>query len=85
MSLIHTCELNGANPFDYLTEVQKQADQLAKPPAASLPNGNLKRRRGYCGRAGSAILCRSPRPTPSQYGLHSRSLAASRLGSRPRS
>jgi transposase len=20
MSLIHTCELNGANPFDYLTE-----------------------------------------------------------------
>ncbi len=22
MSLIHTCELNGANPFDYLTELQ---------------------------------------------------------------
>ena len=21
MSLIHTCELNGANPFDYLTEL----------------------------------------------------------------
>ena len=23
MSLIHTCELNDANPFDYLTELQK--------------------------------------------------------------
>ena len=25
MSLIHTCELNDANPFDYLTELQKHA------------------------------------------------------------
>ena len=25
MSLIHTCELNGANPFDYLTELQRHA------------------------------------------------------------
>src|ERR1035438_1211607 len=23
MSLIHTCELNGVNPFDYLTELQR--------------------------------------------------------------
>jgi hypothetical protein len=23
MNLIHTCELNAVNPFDYLTEVQK--------------------------------------------------------------
>jgi hypothetical protein len=23
MSLIHTCELNGANPFDYLAELQR--------------------------------------------------------------
>jgi transposase len=37
MSLIHTCELNGANPFDYLTEVQKHADELAKHPAAWMP------------------------------------------------
>src|SRR5439155_11376699 len=28
MSLIHTCELNGANPFDYLTELQKHADEM---------------------------------------------------------
>jgi hypothetical protein len=34
MSLIHTCELNGANPFDYLTELQKHAGELAKNPAA---------------------------------------------------
>ncbi len=37
MSLIHTCELNGVNPFDYLTELQKHAEELAKHPAAWMP------------------------------------------------
>jgi len=37
MSLIHTCELNGANPFDYLTELQKHAAELAENPAAWMP------------------------------------------------
>lgn len=37
MSLIHTCELNGANPFDYLTELQKHAAELAQNPAAWMP------------------------------------------------
>lgn len=37
MSLIHTCELNGANPFDYLTELQKHIEELAKYPAAWMP------------------------------------------------
>ena len=37
MSLIHTCELNDANPFDYLTELQKHAEALAKHPAAWMP------------------------------------------------
>jgi transposase len=37
MSLIHTCELNGANPFDYLTELQKHGTELAKHPAAWMP------------------------------------------------
>ena len=37
MSLIHTCELNSANPFDYLTELQKNAEKLAKNPAAWMP------------------------------------------------
>ena len=37
MSLIHTCELNGANPFDYLTELQKHAAELSKNPAAWMP------------------------------------------------
>jgi transposase len=32
MSLIHTCELNGANPFDYLTELQRYAAELAAHP-----------------------------------------------------
>ncbi len=37
MSLIHTCELNDANPFDYLTELEKHAEELAKGPAAWMP------------------------------------------------
>ena len=37
MSLIHTCELNGVNPFDYLIELQKHAEELAKHPAAWMP------------------------------------------------
>jgi hypothetical protein len=37
MSLIHTCDLNDANPFDYLIELQKHAVELAKNPAAWMP------------------------------------------------
>jgi hypothetical protein len=37
MSLIHTCELNGANPFRYLTELQKHARELAAAPADWMP------------------------------------------------
>jgi len=37
MSLIHTCELNGANPFDYLTELQRHAEELAAHPAEWMP------------------------------------------------
>jgi hypothetical protein len=29
MSLIYTCQLNEANPFDYLTQLQRHADRLA--------------------------------------------------------
>ena len=37
MSLIHTCELNGVNPFDYLTELNKHADELSPQPADWMP------------------------------------------------
>jgi len=37
MSLVYTCELNDANPFDYLTELQEHAAELAKNPAAWMP------------------------------------------------
>jgi transposase len=37
MSLIHTCELNGVNPFDYLTELNKHADELSAHPADWMP------------------------------------------------
>ena len=37
MSLIHTCELNGVNPFDYLTELGRHAGELKQNPSAWLP------------------------------------------------
>ena len=37
MSLIHTCELNGANPFDYLTELQRHAEELRQTPSEWMP------------------------------------------------
>jgi transposase len=37
MSLIHTCQLCGANSFDYLTELQRHAQELAAQPAEWMP------------------------------------------------
>src|SRR5207248_8431739 len=37
MSLIHTCELNGANPFDYLTELQRHSEELRRNPSEWMP------------------------------------------------
>jgi transposase len=37
MSLIHTCELNGVNPFDYLTELQRHAEELKQNPSEWMP------------------------------------------------
>jgi hypothetical protein len=37
MSLIHTCELCGANPFDYLTELEHHADKAGVNPQHWMP------------------------------------------------
>jgi len=37
MSLIYTCELCGGNPFDYLTELQRHAAELARHPERWMP------------------------------------------------
>jgi hypothetical protein len=37
MSLIHTCELNGANPFEYLTELLRHSAELLAHPAEWMP------------------------------------------------
>ncbi|HKB40194.1 MAG TPA: IS66 family transposase, partial [Gemmataceae bacterium] len=37
MSLIYTCQLNEANPFNYLTQLQRHADQVAASPASWMP------------------------------------------------
>jgi hypothetical protein len=37
MSLIHTCELNGADPFDYLNQLQRHAEELKQTPSDWMP------------------------------------------------
>ena len=42
MSLIHTCQLNGVNPFHYLMSLQQHADSVRKALTAWLPWNYLK-------------------------------------------
>jgi transposase len=62
MSLIYTCQLNEANPFDYLTELQRHADVLVACPERWMP-WNLPGRAGLSvaasGRAVRADLARA--------------------------
>lgn len=37
MSLIHTCQLTGVSPFDYLTELQTHAAELSRNPQEWMP------------------------------------------------
>jgi hypothetical protein len=37
MSLIYTSQLNDANPFDYLTQLQRHVEQVAVRPALWMP------------------------------------------------
>ncbi len=37
MSLIHTCDLNKINPFDYLTELQRHSSDVHKNPSQWMP------------------------------------------------
>ena len=37
MTLIHTCELEGVNPFDYLVTLLRHHEELANEPERWLP------------------------------------------------
>jgi transposase len=37
ISLIHTCQLAGVNSFEYLSELQRHAGELANSPADWMP------------------------------------------------
>ncbi len=37
MSLIHTCQLNGVNPFDYLVGLRLHKPELAAHPSEWMP------------------------------------------------
>ena len=43
MSLIHTCQLCGANAFDYLTELERHANELSAAPERWMPGTTGKR------------------------------------------
>jgi len=72
MSLIHTCELNGANPSAYLTQLLRHAGELKRSPLewmpwnycetlaqlATPPNGPLRRQNPIAFLAGRANVAR---------------------------
>jgi len=43
MSLIHTCELNRANPFDYLTELQRHGEEIKQSQRSGCPGITARR------------------------------------------
>jgi hypothetical protein len=57
MSPIHTCELNGANPFDYLTELQRHSEEL-KRKSAGMDALELSRDVGATRHTGVHVLYR---------------------------
>jgi transposase len=61
MSLIYTCQLNEVNPFDYLTELQQHADQLAVSPERWLP---WNYRAALAASTGASDHTRGVEPTP---------------------
>jgi DNA invertase Pin-like site-specific DNA recombinase len=64
MSLIHTCELNGVNAFDYLTELQRHAGEVKRDPASGCPGTTARRWRG-------SIPGRMEDPPPGRKGSSS--------------
>jgi hypothetical protein len=54
MSLIHTCRLCGANPFDYLTELDRHAAEAASNPGAWMP-WNYRQQLAPAAAASSAV------------------------------
>jgi len=53
MSLIHTCELNCANPFEYLTQLQRHAEELADNPSQWMPWNYSQTLQSACARVDS--------------------------------
>jgi hypothetical protein len=45
MSLIYTCQLNRANPFDYLTQLQRHPTTSPPAPISGCPGTTVRRRR----------------------------------------
>ena len=64
MSLIHTCQLCGANSFDYLSELQRHAKELAASPAEWTPWNSTRQAWSFAGGSGSWKSCFTGSTTP---------------------
>ena len=60
MSLIHTCELGGFNPFDYLTELERHAAEASAEPGRWMP-WNYRQTLAEPATSPAAVGC--PRPS----------------------
>ncbi len=60
MTLIHTAELAGANPFDYLCELQRHAGQLKENPKQWMPWNYRETLQHIAARVNNQALERSP-------------------------
>ena len=64
MSLIHTCQLCGANSFDYLSELQRHAQELAASPAEWMPWNSTRQAWSSAGGSGGWKSCFTSSTTP---------------------
>jgi transposase len=71
MTLIHTTELAGENPFDYLTELQRNAKNVADKPADWLPWNyrDTLAQRGTSSRPPATTRSRAPPTVLTQPGV----------------
>ena len=60
MTLIHTAELAGANPFDYLCELQRHNGQLKENPEQWMPWNYRETLRRITAGEKAQVLERSP-------------------------
>jgi transposase len=71
MSLIHTCQLNGVNPFNYLVTLQRENERVASHPEQWMP-WNYKETLRKHGEVEMEVLSENPRSQTPRESLAKR-------------